>query len=111
MLLGVLHHRVQTLLKLSQGWSLLHHIHIVEAIVRNATFRHELKSGIHLVLRPRDRIVRIVPWEVLRATTKLVATLRTQRMPIGHREAQMLLQGLTHHHLILIIIMECQRIL
>ena len=87
MLLGVLYHRVQTLLELCQCRSLLYHIHIMEAIVRDVTLGHELKSGIHLVFRPRDRIVRIVPGEVLRTSTKLIATLCAQGMPISHREA------------------------
>ena len=111
MLLSMLHHRVQTLLELSQCRSLLYHIHIVEAIVRDVALGHELKSGIHLVFRPRDRIVRIVPGEVLRTSTKLIATLCAQGMPISHGEAQMLLQGLAQNHLVLVIEMECQRIL
>ena len=110
-LLGVLHHDAQAALELGQRGSLVHHVDVVEAVIRNLALRHELESGVHLVLRPRDGVGALVPGERLRAAAELVGALGAQRVPVSHRETQVLLQGLTHHHLVLVVIMKRQRIL
>ena len=61
MLLGMFHHRLQTFLELAQRRSLVHHVHVVEAIVRNITFGHKLESGVHLVLRTGDSVRAVIP--------------------------------------------------
>ena len=105
-LLSVSHHRLQTFFELGQAISLVHHIHIVEAIERDTALRHELKGRIHFIFGTRDGIGAVIPWECLCTATKLVATLGAERMPISHRETEVFFQGLTHHHLVFVIKME-----
>lgn len=108
---GVFHHRGQPFLELRQRVARLHHVHIVEAVVGDRAFGHELESGVHLVFGAGNRVGGGVPWEGLCRTAELVLTSGAERVPVGHRELEVLLHGLAHHHAVLVVIMEGQRVL
>ena len=107
---GVLHHRGETLLELGQRVARLHHIHIVETVVRDRALGHELECGVHLEFGAGDRVGGVVPREGLRGPAELVLAPGAERVPVGHRELEMLLHGLAHDHAVLVIIVEGQRV-
>ena len=103
---GVLHHRGQPFLELRQRVARFHHVHIVEAVVGDGAFGHELESGVHLVFGAGNGVGGGVPRKGLRRTAELIDSVGAERVPVGHGELEMLLHGLAHHHAVLVIIVE-----
>ena len=110
MLFGIFNHRMQVFFKFGQRRCFIHNIYIMETVVRDITFRHKFESSIHFILGTGNTVRTRIPGKCFRSATELIGPFRTQCMPIGHSETQMVFQSFTHYDLIFIIIMKSHRI-
>ena len=88
----------------------VHQIDIVEAVILDTYFLHELETGVHLGFGPLEGIRRLVPRKRFRAAAELVAAFGTERMPPCHRELEPVLHLLALHDPLGIVVAECHRI-
>ena len=86
-------------------------IDIVETVVRGADLNEKVERRIHLRLGLFNRISNSGPRENMCRRTELIASVCTERVPIGDRKTQLLLQGFTSDDTILVIPTKSQRIL
>ncbi|MNL44495.1 hypothetical protein D3C87_1670760 [compost metagenome] len=69
----------------------IHHVYIVEAVVRQAQLGNEFECRISLVFCTVYRVRFFVPWVEKRWSAKWVQTSTAECMPVSHRKAQVLL--------------------
>ena len=111
LLLGVCNDGFQVCFVLFDCIGLVAKVNIVEAVIFDAHFLHELETSIHFILGSLQFIGITVPGEVFRSAAELVATLCTECMPPCHRELQPIFHLLAHDYFFRIVVAECHRIL
>ena len=95
---------------LFECFSLGRDVAVVERVERRAELLKELKSDQSFALRIRDRSATIVPRPIGGTRTKRIAKGITERMPVHHREPQVLLERLAPDDLVRIVVLEFERI-
>ena len=110
-LLEVCDNLLEVLLVLLDCVSLCYEVNIVEAVIADSEFLHELEACVNFVLSCLYRIRISVPREALCAGTELVAALCAQCVPPSHSELEPVLHLLSTYFLLRIIVMEGHRVL
>ncbi len=110
-LLRIFHDFLEVGLIFFRSIGLVNEVNIVEAVVLDAHFLHELEACVHLGLCAGDRIGGSVPRELLRAHTELVGTIGSESVPPCHREREPFFHLAAGYHSFRFIIVKCHRIL
>jgi len=83
----------------------------METVERNTHLGGELECSIEFVLSSLDGIRFLVPGKDLRPYAEGIRTRTAEGMPIGNREAKMLLHCLFAYKLLLVVELECKGII
>ena len=101
---------LQVFLVLLNGSCFSNEVNVVEAIVVDAELLHDFEAGIGLVFSCFNGIFGFVPWECLRARTKLVASFCTKGVPPAHSKFEPIAHLFAHDHFVTVIVAISQRI-
>ncbi len=85
-------------------------VRVVKAEETNLHLFHELKRRVHAFLGAYHVIFRFVPWSEDGHAAKRIHAAVGERVPPGHRKAQMLLHGLSGHDFVRVVILERKRV-
>ena len=94
----------------ADGVRLGHHVDIVEAEIRQAQPREELKGLLELEIRRRLIERAAVPGAAEGAGAENIEPVPAEGMPVAHRHAQLLFHGFAEHHTILVVVTIGERV-
>ncbi len=108
---GQLHHLVEVAARLGEGRALGRDVAVVEAVERRAELGEELEGDLHLLLRGGHRVAAdLQPRPIQGAGAEDVDALGVERVPIGHREAEVVGHGPPGDHAVRVVPAERERV-